>query len=477
MGQEINRTRFTDEDFARFEARLAEETRRLAELVYGGGLANEGFCIGFEIEAWLVDRHCFPSPTNDEYLAALNSALVVPELSRFNVELNGTPQPLRGRAFSLLESELNNTWRHCLDVARELDGGLVLIGILPTIRESDLTMANVSLMRRYAALNEQILRRRGGRPIQIAIDGPESLRTRHDDVMLEAATTSFQVHLQVPACEMVRFYNASLIASAPVLALGVNSPFLFEHLLWEETRIPLFEQAVAILPLGADPRHRRVSFGAGYLRDGIDEYFADTLKRYPVLLPFVSDAPAETFAHLRLHNGTIWRWNRPLVGFDAAGRPHLRIEHRVLPAGPSIVDMLANAVFYTGLATALAREARAPEQELSFEAARENFYATARHGLDAHITWRSDANVPVRELLLDELLPLAREGLDGHAIAAADANRYLDVLEARVRSGQTGAVWQRRWTEAHGRDYLKLSAAYLERQRSGAPVHQWSLQC
>jgi len=476
VGQEISRSHFSDEDFARFKAQLADETERFAGLVRSGALVDEGFCIGFEIEAWLVDRHGFPSPTNTEYLAALNNALVVPELSRFNVELNGTPQPLHGRAFAQLEAELEATWRHCLDVAHDLEVGLMLIGILPTVRESDLTMANISPMRRYAALNEQILRHRGGRPIEIDIAGVESLRTQHNDVMLEAAATSFQVHLQVPARDMVRFYNASLVSSAPVLALGVNSPFLFGRLLWDETRIPLFEQAVAMLPLGANPSDRRVSFGAGYLRENIAEYFTDILNRYPVLLPFNHNANPEALAHMRLHNGTIWSWNRPLIGFDGSNRPHLRIEHRVLPAGPSILDMLANAAFYAGLATALAREAHPPEEQLSFEATRENFYAAARHGLDARITWRSQRNVPVRELLLDELLPQAREGLARHRIDPDDIDRYFDVLVARAQSGQTGAAWQRRWTEIHGRDLLRLNAAYLECQRSGAPVHEWGFR-
>jgi len=475
VGQEISRIHFNDEDFARFDAILADETRYFRELCRNGGLASQRFCIGFEIEAWLVDHSGFPSPTNTEYLAALGNSLVVPELSRFNVEINGTPQRLQDRAFSRLETELDETWRHCLDVAHSRDGGLVLIGILPTIRETDLTMANVSMLRRYAALNEQILKRRGGRPIEIDIAGEESLRTRHDDVMLEAAATSFQVHLQVPIDEVVRFYNASLIASAPVLALGVNSPFLFNHLLWQETRIPLFEQAVAILPPGADPADRRVSFGAGYLQDSIDECFTDNLHRYPVLLPIVSATPPESLAHLRLHNGTIWRWNRPLVGFDDDGRPHVRIEHRVLPAGPSILDMLANAAFYTGLVTFLARESRPPEQELPFETARANFNAAARHGLEARFTWRSETEAGVRDLLLDELLPMARHGLHLHNIDPDDIDRYLDVLVARVKSGQTGAAWQRRWTERHGRDFLQLSAAYLERQRSAAPVHEWDL--
>jgi gamma-glutamyl:cysteine ligase YbdK (ATP-grasp superfamily) len=475
VGQEINRTRFSDEDFVRFEARLAAETRRFRELVRDGGLAQDGFRIGFEIEAWLVDHSGFPSPINAEYLAALDNPLVVPELSRFNVEINGTPQPLRDRAFARLEAELHETWRRCLQVAHGMDGALVLIGILPTIRESDLIMANVSALRRYVALNEQILRRRGGRPIVIDIAGVEQLHTEHADVMLEAAATSFQVHLQVPADEGVRFYNASLIASAPVLALGVNSPFLFDRLLWQETRIPLFEQAVAILPADADPASRRVSFGGGYLVRDIAEHFEDNLRRFPVLLPIASDAPLESFAHLRLHNGTIWRWNRPLIGFDAAGRPHVRIEHRVLPAGPSILDMLANAAFYSGLVTFLARATRPPEQELPFATARANFYAVARDGLDARICWRPGTESAAGELLLEELLPLARQGLQMQAIAADDIDRYLDVLEARVRSGQTGAAWQRRWTEVHGRDFRMLSATYQARQRSGAPVHQWEL--
>jgi hypothetical protein len=475
VGQEISRTRFTAGDFKRFEARLADETRRFGGLVRGGRLSSRAFMVGFELEAWLIDHNYFPAPINTEYLAALGNPLVVPELSRFNVELNGTPQPLRGRGLSLLEAELRATWRHCLEVSHAMDSALMMIGILPTIRESDLTLANISAMNRYAALNEQILRRRGGRPIVIDIAGVEHLRTEHADVMLEAATTSFQIHLQVPASHATHFYNASLIAAAPVLAAGVNSPFLFDHLLWPETRVPLFEQAVAMLPEDADPADRRVSFGGGYLRDGIDGYFADNRRRFPVLLPIESDAPATTFPHLRLHNGTIWRWVRPLIGFDPDGTPHVRIEQRVLPAGPGILDMLANAAFCLGLTGFLAGRHPPPEAALPFTAARDNFYAAARHGLGASLRWLDTPAVPVRTLLLDELLPMARNGLKDFSIDPEDIDRYLDVIEARVRSGQTGAAWQRAYVEAHGRDFLRLSAAYLEHQRSDAPVHEWGL--
>jgi len=475
VGQEINRTRFSDDDFAQFERRLADETGRLAGQIRDCQLSAHDYRIGFEIEAWLVDHNLTPAPVNFEYLAALQDPLVVPELSRFNVELNCTPRLLQGAAFTQLEDELRATWQRCALVSHDMDSALLLIGILPTIRDTDLTLANVSSMRRFVALNEQILRRRGGRPLTIDIEGHESLHLVHDDVMLEAAATSFQVHLQVPADETRRYYNASLIASAPVLALGVNSPFLFGRQLWQETRIPLFEQAVAILPPDADPADRRVSFGSGYLLHGMDEYFYDNLRRYAVLLPILDDGAPERYPHLRLHNGTIWRWNRPLVGFDDDGTPHLRIEHRVLPAGPSLIDMLANAAFYVGLVTMLATRDPPPEQQLPFETARANFYAAARHGLDARLDWLSLRTMRVRDLLLDELLPLARTGLKHHDIDARDIERYFDILEARVKSGQTGADWLRAYTSRHGRDFLKLSAAYLENQRSGAPVHEWPL--
>lgn len=475
MGQEINRTRFSDDDFARFDARLAEETRALSALVRQQKLASHCCRVGFEVEAWLVDHNHFPAPINREYLETLQHPLVVPELSRFNVELNGTPQALRGRPFSALETELRHTWLQCLETSHRMDSALMLIGILPTIRESDLTMANISALNRFQALNDQILQRRGGRPLTVDIEGIESLHLVHDDVMLEAAATSFQVHLQVPAGESVRYYNASLIASAPVLALGVNSPFLFDRLLWQETRIPLFEQAVAILPPDADPADRRVSFGSGYLQDSIDEYFLDNVRRYPVLLPIESTAPPESLPHLRLHNGTVWRWNRPLIGFEADGSPHLRIEHRVLPAGPSLIDMIANAAFYTGLVTYLASEATPPETGLAFTDARANFYAAARHGLDARLRWNGTDGNPVRELLLEELLPMARHGLRMCDVEEDELERYFDILVARAQGGCTGATWQRAYVGRHGRDFLRLCAAYLEHQRSGAPVHEWEL--
>jgi hypothetical protein len=476
MGQEISQIRFAPEDFRAFEAKLAEESVLLQRELAAGRFAEAGYVGGFELESWLVDHNYFPAPINEAYLARLDDPLVVPELSKFNVELNGTPQPLSGQALSRMEAELARTWQRCLDVAHELDASLVMIGILPSIRESHLVLENISPLNRYFALNEQVLAQRAGKPIRIEIAGREHLSVVHRDVMLEAATTSFQVHLQTPAHEAARYYNASIILSAPIVAACANSPFLFGRDLWDETRIPLFEQAVDLGGFhGLADKERRVTFGSGYLLDSPYECFEENLQRYPVLLPIRFDTPPERFAHLRLHNGTIWRWNRMLIGFDETRLPHLRIEHRVIPSGPSIVDQIANAALYLGLAHFYAQDSVAPERRLDFAIARENFYRAAREGLAAQVDWLGGVQADIRTLLLDELLPQAVYGLKQLGIDHDEAEHYIGIVRARVASGQTGAAWQRAYAQKTRRDALLLSAAYLREQRSGRPVHEWAL--
>jgi hypothetical protein len=260
-----------------------------------------------------------------------------------------------------------------------------------------------------------------------------------------------------------------------VAACG-NSPLLFGRDLWDETRIPLFEQAVALggKKRAAHDRAHRVTFGGGYVRTSLVECFAENETFYPCLLPMIFPEGGATLEHLRLHNGTIWRWNRPLIGFDEAGTPHFRIEHRVLPAGPSVLDMIANAALYFGLVHHFSGCDVAPETRLAFETARENFYRAAREGFGAQLTWLDGAKVHARTLLLDELLPAARRGLGGLGIETREAERYLGVIDARIRSGQTGSTWLRRHYGANGRDPAELMRAYLAHQRSGAPVHEWS---
>ena len=475
MGQEIERLRFDPPAFERFRARVRDETQRLGEWVRSGAMAETAYVAGFELEAWLVDHNLFPAPINQPYLSALANRLVVPELSKFNIELNGTPQPLGPGALLRLEEELVSTWRECVRVAHDLGAALVMVGILPTIREADLCLANMSSMNRFHALNEQVMRARHGRAITVEISGREHLRAKHRDVMLEAATTSFQVHLQVPATRAARYYNASLILSGPVVAACGNSPLLFGLTLWEETRVPLFEQAVALgggHGTARDPA-RRVSFGSGYVESSLLECFAENEAEFPCLLPIEYGNGDATLAHLRLHNGTIWRWNRPLVGFDDRGTPHFRIEHRTLPSGPSVLDMIANAALYIGLAHHLASLGIAPESLLPFDTARENFYRAARAGLAARLTWLDGNEVDARTLLQEEILPAARTALADFGLNSEEIDRYLGVIEARVRSGQTGAAWMREHLTTCGGDVFELTSAYLEHQRSGMPVHEW----
>lgn len=477
MGQEIDSgSSFRKRDFEAFGERLAEETALLGEWFAQQRFSTEEHSAGFELEAWLVGPDGRPAPLNEEFLARLNSPLASPELARFNVEVNSTPRALRGDALSLMQAELEQTWAHCRETAAALGVSMAMIGILPTVRDEDLTLANMSGMERYRVLNQQVLRLRRGRPLNLDIHGQEHLQVQHKDVMLESAATSFQIHLQLSQASAVRAFNAAVILSGPMVALTANSPYLFGRDLWDESRIPLFEQAVAVggFEGAAFGPIRRVTFGAGYVRESLFECFQENLEHYPALLPVHLPEPAAELPHLRLHNGTVWRWNRPLVGFDADGRPHLRIEHRVVPAGPTVVDTLANAACFFGMLKALCVEAEPPETRLQFGDARDNFYAAARNGLQANLLWLDGERRPAQRLLADTLLPAAERGLRALQVADRDIARYLDIVAARVDSGQNGAAWQRAYVRAHGADPLQLTQAYLERQDSGLPVHRWS---
>jgi len=477
MGQEISRSTFTRQDFRRFRARLRQETATLGAWFRTGRFAPRGGVAGFEIEAWLVDRQGQPAPLNRVFLERLADPLVVPELSVFNIELNTPPLPLRDDVLRRMHANLENLWRRCQGVAAELDAVVVLIGILPTLRIQDLSPDHMSDQQRYRAINDQILARRRGQPMTLAIHGVETLCLTHPDVMLEAATTSFQTHLQVTPHDAAAFFNAALALSAPMVAVAANSPLLFGKALWQETRIPLFEQGVALAG-GAranDPSHRRVTFGGGYVQDSLLELFAENQAHYPSLLPVdLSAEPEGRLPHLRLHNGTIWRWNRPLLGFETDGTPHLRIEHRVMPAGPSIPDTIANAALYYGLIHELARATPPMAATLEFAHCRANFYAAARDGLQAKVMWLNGQRLPLRRLLLEELLPLARRGLRTLDVHAADVADYLDLIAARVESGRTGADWQQRFLARHGQDLATLTLAYMEQQQRGQPVHEWA---
>ncbi|TNF99899.1 MAG: glutamate--cysteine ligase, partial [Gammaproteobacteria bacterium] len=371
--------------------------------------------------------------------------------------------------------ELVTGWQGLREAARRFDADCVCTGILQTVRNEHLSTQFMSPLNRYYALNEQVLLSRSGRPIELDIVGHEHLHVEQSDVMLESATTSFQIHMQVPQDKAARYINASMVISAPLVALAANSPYLFGHDLWDETRIPVFEQAVSsggFLHASAGPL-KRITFGNNYVRESLWECFEENLDHYPILLPHDFGTASEEMAHLRLHNGTIWRWNRPLIGFDE--QPHLRIEQRVVPSGPSTVDMVANMAFYYGLVETLAHSPVRPEMQLDFAISRDNFYQAARHGLDAHIQWLDGNSISVKRLILDKLMEMAWQGLEQLGISSPDIHQWLGIVEQRVISGQTGTRWQREYVKRHGADMHALLDAYRQGQDSMAPVHEWEL--
>lgn len=471
MGQEIGGREFSAEDFARFQERLARETELLRRTFAAGQCSNGGPSIGLELEVWLIDHNFFPAPHNQSFLERLADPSVVAELSKFNIEINAPVERLEGLGLQRMHEHLSETMRRCAANAHDDVDTVIAIGTLPTLRQQDLSLDAMTPSHRYYALNREAMRLRGGMPLNIDIDsgvGEDHFLACFKDVMLEAAATSFQLHLQVLPEAISRFYNASVMLAAPLVAIAANSPFLFGQLLWKETRIAIFEQS-----LQQSHGPERVTLGTAYAPEDITELFEENMADYPALLPMEPREPVRCYSCLRLHNGTIWRWVRPIVGFDSDGTPHVRIEQRVLPAGPTVRDMMANAALYFGAVHMLARELDDPEADLPFALARENFYEAARLGLDAEIHWLDGRGKRPVRAILQELVAMASEGLTAEGVDDDLADHYLGIISSRLRSGRNGAQWQLAHFDRHG-DLHKLVAAYVENQRIGRPVHEWA---
>ena len=474
VGQEINAKGFKTDDFTRFHQKLTLETQYLNALIEQKKLSESPLTAGFEIEAWLIDDSMLAAPNNVSFLQQLNDPLAFPELAKFNIELNSVPQRLANTVLSTLHKNLQTTWEKACRQAKELDNHLLIIGTLPTLKPTDMSLKNMSEMNRYQVLNEQILKARG-KPINLDIVGVEHLKFDHYDVMLESATTSLQLHTQVPLHSAHHYYNASIIASAAMVASCANAPYLFAKDLWHESRIPLFEQAIETGGYGGAIHGplRRVSFGSAYARSSIMECFTENLQHFPVLLPELFTESVEKFEHLRLHNGTIWRWNRPLIGFDEDDTPHIRIKHRTPSAGPTIIDTIANAAFYYGLTKDLCDEITGQSIPLAFNHAKDNFYQAARFGLDSQIVWFDGEKHNLQKLILSDLLPRARKGLQSLHINAQDIATYLGIIEQRIANKQTGSQWQRQFMQQADASLQSMTEAYLDLQYSEVPVSRW----
>ncbi len=477
MGEEIRYTRFSKADYKRYHQRLTAETARLREWFESGHFRDPQTIAGYELEAWLIDNDSQPCPHNETFLSRCDNPLLTAELARFNIELNVEPQCLTSSVLSDFETSLASVWADSQQTASGLGCHLLGIGILPTLQDAHLTMDNLSTLERYRALNEQVMRQRKGESIKLAITGEDTLESSHRDVMLEAASTSLQIHIQTPVDHAVAYYNSSLLVSAPMVAIAANSPTLFGKSLWHETRIPVFEQSVPTGGFEAAARGpvQRVGFGSGFAKRSLYETFAENLEHFPILLPVDYESLPDEMRHVRLHNGTIWRWNRPLIGFNdgMTDNPHIRIEHRVAAAAPSLQDNIANIAFYYGLAHFYACYSDPVADQIDFAKVKDNFYLAAQRGIDAHVEWVDGRRYTLRKLILDTLLIEAETGLHKLDIDEADVQHYLGIIADRINSKQTGSMWQKQFLQKHDHDHRLMTRCYYRNQQMNTPVHEW----
>jgi hypothetical protein len=492
MGKDLAAATFTNEDRARYRHKVRRCLDVLALMLDDVAFDTDSPMTGLEIELNLMDAEAEPAMRNAEILANLADPRFQAELGQFNLELNTRPRLISGHGFADYERDIIDSIGRAQDRARKAESTIVLIGSLPTLTQDHLVLANMSANERYRALNDQIAGARGEQ-FSVDIRGVERLQTANDSIAAEAACTSVQFHLQVPPERFAAHWNASQAMAGPQVAIGANSPYLHGRRLWAETRIALFEQATDTRSdeLKAQGVRPRVWFGDRWIRSVFD-LFEENVRYFPPLLPILDDEDplailrdggVPRLSELRLHNGTVYRWNRPV--YDVMnGRPHLRVENRVLPAGPTVIDMLANAAFYFGLARQLSEEERPIWSQLSFAAAEGNFHAGARHGVEATMFWPRLGEVQVADLVRAELLPRAYAGLDSFGVAPADRDRLLGIIEQRCRTGRNGATWQSEavWAAEHHRGLDRDGALhdmllrYNELQCTNEPVHTWPIE-
>jgi CBS domain-containing protein/gamma-glutamyl:cysteine ligase YbdK (ATP-grasp superfamily) len=472
-----------------FMRALLEDLRALAFMLEDGRVESGVQRIGAEQEMFLIDRNLRPAPVSLEVLKHAADSRLTTEIARFNLEANLTPRDLTKSCFTQMEQELSDLIELAGNSAATQDAKILLSGILPTLQRSDLTLDNLSPVPRYHELNRGVIGLRGG-PLSIHIKGLDELQITHDNIMMESCNTSFQVHFQSSPKEFANHYNIAQAITAPVLAVAVNSPLLFGQRLWQETRVALFQHSTDERSRTQLARNQptRVSFGARWLTNSIIELFHQQITRFrPIMVtqpdenPFAVLARGETpqLSALRLHNGTVWRWNRACYGITQ-GVPHLRIENRALPSGPTIVDEIANAAFFTGLMLALPHSYGEIARRMPFDDAKLNFFRAARHGLDAHFQWIDGQSFGAASLILDELLPLARAGLSGSGVSSGDIDKYMGIIEERTQSRQTGARWIMKSLTSLGdaaskhATQRKLASEMLANQATGQPIHRWS---
>ena len=481
----------SNEQVQKFMKNVLKDLRALERMLEEEWFETDPIRIGAEQELCVIDKQMKPFFGADEILQKLNHENFTHEFAKFNLEINVNP-PLKftGDCLSHLEHNLQRDVARVREVAEELDAEILLHGLLPTVRKSDVSIESLTEIPRYAALCEAINNLRG-KEYELRIQGMDELLMKFDTPMLEGCNTGFQVHLQIKPNEFAAKYNVAQAITAPVLSSAVNSPVFLGKRLWAETRIAIFHQSVDTRGVGDHLRDSapRVTFGNHWVKDSILDIYKEDISRYRVLLSSDVEEDVEALMAkgitpelmaLRVHNGTVYRWNRACYGVGG-GKPHLRIENRVLPSGPTVLDEIANTAFWLGLLNGFEDEHPDITKELDFDDAKMNFFAASKMGLDTTFEWTGNRKVNAKDLILDELLPLAQHGLKKAAVSSSDIDTYLSVIQERVKAGKTGAYWV---VKSYGnlikegnreQALTTVTSAMLKNQKKGEPVHKWGL--
>ena len=486
MGEEVEAQEFSRADRTEYREKVRRNLDVFARMLREARFDTDDPMTGMEVELNLVDEQGDPALKNADALEAIADPAFQTELGQFNIEINLPPAKLREGGLGAFEDSLRRSLNDAEEKSAQVGAHMVMIGILPTLADGHMGLDSLSSNPRYKLLSEQILHARG-EDITIAVEGAEKLRTTADSIVPEAACTSTQFHVQTSPAQFAAYWNASQAIAAVQVAVAANSPYLLGKELWRETRIPLFEQATDTRSeeLKAQGVRPRVWFGERWITSVFD-LFEENVRYFPALLPITDDEDplavlesGETpkLAELRLHNGTIYRWNRPIYDI-ADGVPHLRVENRLLAAGPTVADTIANAAFYFGLVRALAESERPLWSQMSFSAAEENFHVAAARGIEAQIYWPGVGQVRATELVLRRLLPLAQQGLEAWGASGAEIDRLLGIIEQRCLTGTNGAEWfvenVQRCGDVDRYDALRATLLeYINAMHSNEPVHTW----
>ncbi len=478
-------------EIKKFTKNLLKDVQAFEKMLYDNWFESGVYKIGAEQELCLVDKNFKPLPLNLQVLDKAKMENLSPELAQFNLETNATPQKFEKDALSLMEKEILDDLDKIEKIAKDFEADIVLTGILPTVRKFDIERDQITPIDRYFALMDA-LRDMRGEEFLINIHGIDELNIKLNNGLIEAANTGFQVHLQVDPDDFVKKYNIAQAIAGPVLASAVNSPLLFGKRLWKETRIALFQQAIdtRVSAEHIRDRHPRVTFGTDWIKNSVMDIFKEDILRYRVLLgadfeedslEMVKKGKTPKLKALTVHNSTIYRWNRPVYGMSGNGKPHLRIEARMFPAGPTVLDEMANAAFWLGLMEGYSKRVDDITKLITFDEAKANFYAASRAGLSKQFTWFNHKKYYAKDLILNEMLPVAKEGLKSRGISAKDIKKYLDVIEKRVKNDVTGSDWMldtyRQFSDKASKEEILtlITMATIKNQKAGLPIHKWKI--